>query len=105
MPDRTINILVYGNDPCPQSTEDEIVVCARRPERERYRIPKSLRRQERSASSWTNRVEELEAASRPSMPGSCSAVGSFGQSGCTQQMINQWYRERRAARARAKANR
>src|SRR5207302_9162497 len=31
-------IIVYGNDPCPRSTEDQVVVCARRPEGERYRI-------------------------------------------------------------------
>ena len=42
-PERIINLLVYGDDPCPQSQGDEIVVCARRPEAERYRIPKKLR--------------------------------------------------------------
>ena len=30
-------IIVYGNDPCPRSTDDQVVVCARRPEAERYR--------------------------------------------------------------------
>ena len=34
-PERIINLLVYGDDPCPQSQGDEIVVCARRPEAER----------------------------------------------------------------------
>ena len=32
-------IIVYGNDPCPRSTDDQVVVCARRPETERYRLP------------------------------------------------------------------
>ena len=36
-------IIVYGSDPCPRSTDDQVVVCARRPEAERYRIPESLR--------------------------------------------------------------
>ena len=36
-------IIVYGNDPCPRSTDDEVVVCARKPEAERYRIPEKLR--------------------------------------------------------------
>ena len=36
-------IVVYGNDPCPRSTDDQVVVCARRPEAERYRIPEKLR--------------------------------------------------------------
>ena len=26
-------IIVYGTDPCPRSTDDEIVVCARKPRR------------------------------------------------------------------------
>jgi hypothetical protein len=99
MPERTINLVVYGDDACPESTEDEIVVCARRPESERYRIPKPLREREPSGdTSWAARNEELEDASRPSRPGSCSVVGSYGQSGCFQQMINQWFRERRANR-------
>ena len=40
-PQRITNLLVYGDDPCPKGEGDEIVVCARRPESERYRIPKS----------------------------------------------------------------
>ncbi len=100
MPERTINILVYGEDPCPEPADpEEIVVCARRPESERYRVPKPLREREATgAVSWSARNEELDEASRPSRPGSCSVVGSYGQSGCFQQMMNQWFRERRASR-------
>ena len=36
-------IIVYGTDPCPRSTDDQVVVCARRPENERYRIPEKYR--------------------------------------------------------------
>ena len=36
-------IIVYGSDPCPRSTDDQVVVCARRPEAERYRIPPKMR--------------------------------------------------------------
>ena len=36
-PDRIATLVVYGDDPCPRSAGDEIVVCARRPENERYR--------------------------------------------------------------------
>ena len=36
---RIRGVVVYGDDPCPQSTADEVVVCARRPDDERYRIP------------------------------------------------------------------
>lgn len=98
-PQRTEHVVVYGNDACPKpADEDEIVVCARRPENERFRIPKSLRDREPSgAASWTSRNEELERDSRPSMPGSCSVVGTYGQSGCFQQMMQRWLAERRAS--------
>ena len=36
-------IIVFGTDPCPRSTDDSIVVCARKPEGERFRIPEKLR--------------------------------------------------------------
>jgi hypothetical protein len=98
LPERTHALVVYGDDPCPQpADEEEIVVCARKPENERYRVPKSLRNSDDPPSevSWGSRVEDLEEASRASRPGSCSVVGSYGQTGCTQQLIRQWYRERR----------
>ena len=103
LPERTQTLVVYGEDPCPKpSDEEEIVVCARKPENERYRVPKSLRNRDDPPTevSWASRTEELEEASRASRPGSCSVVGSFGQTGCTQQLIRQWYNDRRASRGR-----
>ena len=100
VPGRRAELTVYGDDPCPQSTDDEIVVCHRRPEDERYRIPAPLRRSsQNSEQSWGARVETLDEVSRDTRPNSCSVVGAFGQSGCTQQMIRQWYAERRARRS------
>lgn len=99
-PARQAELTVYGDDPCPRSTDEEIVVCHRRPEEERYRIPAPLRRSTRNAEqAWTSRVEGLEEASRDARPGSCSVVGSFGQSGCTQALIRQWFEARRARRS------
>jgi hypothetical protein len=103
LPERTQTLVVYGEDPCPQpADEEEIVVCARKPENERYRVPKSLRNRDDPPTevSWASRTEELEEASRPGRPGSCSVVGSFGQTGCTQQLIRQWYNDRRGRRSR-----
>ena len=81
-------IIVYGNDPCPRSTDDDIVVCSRRPEEERYRIAPNLRpsgtRQERE--SWSSRSEELKTIGATGI-GSCSAVGPGGQTGCLIQDI------------------
>ena len=91
------SLIVYGDDPCPPSPGDEIVVCARRPEGERYRIPEGLRRGDRPPEqSWGNRAAELEDAQRDGRPNSCTVVGSFGQTGCTADMLRQWYAERRA---------
>jgi hypothetical protein len=99
-PERTTSAVVYGSDPCPKAEEGEIVVCARRPEGDRYRIPRDLRDADRPLSevSWGARNQLLEDAARVNLPGSCSAVGSYGQSGCQRQMIDQWYRERREQR-------
>lgn len=101
-PERESTMVVYGEDPCPQSTdadgEEEIVVCARRPEEERYRIPAPLRQTAPSEVAWGSRVDALEETARDGRPNSCSVVGSYGQTGCTQQMVRQWYAERRLRR-------
>ena len=39
-PEKVVNVTVYGTDPCPKSTEGVVVVCGRRSDNERYRIPK-----------------------------------------------------------------
>jgi hypothetical protein len=103
-PERETRLLVYGDDPCPQAEdEEEIVVCARRPEDERYRIPPRFRAQrDRPLEvSWTARAWELEDAQRFTRPNSCSVVGSDGQTGCTEAMIRQWAAERRAEASRS----
>ncbi|MBV9932439.1 MAG: hypothetical protein JO013_16055 [Alphaproteobacteria bacterium] len=101
-PQKVVNVTVYGNDPCPKSSDGVIVVCGRRSDNERYRIPKELRHrgEQPSETSWASRTRALEEASRPSMPGSCSPVGSWGQTGCFQQMLRQWA----AARAQARSD-
>jgi hypothetical protein len=88
--DRVSEIIVYGNDPCPRSTDDAIVVCARKPETERYRIPEKLRssgsRQSRQA--WANRARQLETVGATGI-NSCSPVGPAGFTGCLTQVIKQ----------------
>ena len=102
-PERETSVIVYGDDPCPQpQAEDEIVVCARRPEEERYRIPEPLRRaaDRPPETSWSSQVAALEEAQRETRPDGCSVVGSFGQTGCTQEMLRRWRAERRALEGR-----
>jgi hypothetical protein len=97
---RTISIVVYGNDACPQGKADEIVVCAREPESERYRIPKRFRGKKvepAPGNSWANKTRSTEDASRMAagLPDTCSAVGTGGQSGCYSHFVNQAAAERR----------
>jgi hypothetical protein len=46
-------------------------------------------------------METVEQLNRSGLPNSCSPVGSGGQTGCTRQMIQQWYQERLNAKAKA----
>jgi hypothetical protein len=89
-------IIVYGTDPCPRSTDDDVVVCRRRPEEERFRIPEVLREtgtlQQRQ--SWTRQAEALATAGATGV-GSCSAVGPGGHTGCAQHEINRAFGDRR----------
>lgn len=99
-PPRESTLVIFGDDPCPTSQSDnEVVVCARRPEEERYRIPRRIREAQPIDTSWGSRVASLDDESRPMRPDSCSVVGSYGFTGCTGQMLRQWYAERRARRA------
>jgi hypothetical protein len=100
-PERISALTVYGDDPCPRSSGDEIVVCARQPESERFRVPKRFRNQRKrdpGGTAWGARVQTLEYVSRTGRPNSCSPVGSFGQTGCTQQFLSQWRAERNQAK-------
>jgi hypothetical protein len=95
-------IIVYGADPCPRSTDDQVVVCARRPESERYRIPEKYRqtgsRQARDA--WANKARALETVGSTGI-NSCSPVGPGGYTGCLQNMIDRAKAESRETNSQA----
>ena len=94
-PSRVSEIIVYGTDPCPRSTDDDVVVCARKPESERFRIPERLRTggSLQSRQSWANRAIAFETYGKTGI-NSCSPVGAGGFTGCTQKLIDQAFRER-----------
>lgn len=96
-PERVFALVVYGDDACPTGEGDEIVVCARKPESERYRIPKTLRDKPAVAGGpgWGSQVANMEAIGRQTLPGSCSVNGSNGFTGCTAAALRQWFAERR----------
>lgn len=88
-------MIVYGDDPCPPSTDDTIVVCARKPDKERYRIPEALRGDPNDPTNqaWATRAQALEYAGRSGI-GSCTPVGPGGASGCFNQIVRQARAER-----------
>jgi hypothetical protein len=92
---RVSQLIVYGDDPCPASTADVIVVCARRGEDERYRIPEALRGTgQRGEESWAANARSLETVGRTGIQ-SCSTVGPGGFTGCWNEMIRQSREDRR----------
>ena len=102
--DSISEVIVYGNDPCPRSTNNEVVVCARKPEGDRFRIPEKLRtggpRQERD--SWANKARALETVGATGT-NSCSPVGPGGFTGCLTQVIKQAKQESREAKEQGTA--
>ena len=90
-------LVTYGDEDCPPAQGDEIVVCARLPESERYRIPAPLREKKVDAvggMSWASHVESYDKVARLSRPDSCSSVGSYGYSGCAAKALRDWFEER-----------
>lgn len=106
-PKRTVVATVYGNDPCPTGAGGEIVVCGRRPESERYRLPRAARGRHAAENpannAWANKVRANEDASRTAagLPDTCSAVGSGGQSGCQHKFLMQSRLQRQEGQAEA----
>lgn len=98
-------IIVYGTDPCPRSTDDTVYVCARKNESERFRIPEALRPggSLQSRESWAVRARAFETVGATGI-NSCSPVGPAGYTGCAQQLTRQAFRElREQDEANAKA--
>lgn len=94
--DEKVNqLIVYGDDVCPPSSGNEITVCARKGESERYRIPEALRETfSPENDAWTNRVLAYETVGSNGTL-SCSPVGAGGFTGCVGKLIDTAYAEKR----------
>lgn len=96
-------LVIYGNDKCPtNSNGEEIVVCKRLDEAERYRIPTNLREQggpPQKTESWAVRSEDAMTSGNFGT-GSCSTTGAGGGTGC---FVRQATAARAETRARKKA--
>ncbi|MCD2323649.1 hypothetical protein LQ953_06420 [Sphingomonas sp. IC-56] len=94
-------LVIYGEDKCPtNSNGEEVVICRRLDESERFRIPKTLREQPgppQQTESWAVRSQgALEEGAFGT--GSCSTVGAGGGTGC-------FVRQARQAKAESNARR
>jgi hypothetical protein len=98
-------LIIFGQDKCPtDSSGNEIVVCSRRPEAERFRIPKELRTPAPSPEnqSWSQRAASTVNDVGRTGAGSCSAVGGMGWTGCFLQDFKKARAEKRRQEAAAR---
>ena len=94
-------LVVFGNDKCPTSNGEEIVVCSRKPEGERYRIPQELRESAKTpvSPSWTDRAMNLEYVGRQGTS-TCTPGGGGGDwTGCWSDLMKQARAERKEKKA------
>jgi hypothetical protein len=97
--DAKINqLIVYGDDPCPESTDEQINVCARLNDKERFRIPTNLRDNPNDPvnQAWGARAVELQYVGRGGI-GSCSTTGPGGMIGCYNDLVRRARAERQGA--------
>jgi hypothetical protein len=89
-------VIIYGDDKCPVSTDDIIVVCAALDEKERYRIPKKLRDNPNDLrnQAWASRVKSYQYVGESGIM-SCTPTMSGGLSGCGLKDIDNAYAERK----------
>ncbi len=94
--ERVNQVIVYGDQPCPEARDDsEIVVCVR--QEDPYRVPQDLRQSDAPQNeSWANRVAANADVGATGV-GSCSTVGQEGQTGCQLDRIEQAYAEKENA--------
>jgi hypothetical protein len=95
--ERVNQLIIYGDDKCPESKDNEITVCARKAEQERYRIPENLRESTSVQNgAWNNRVLAYETIGKTGTL-SCSPVGPGGFTGCLNKIIDTAYAEKRGS--------
>jgi len=93
--DKVNMVIAYSEDECPEAQEGEIVVCEILVEAERYRIPSNLRTSDNpDNTSWTRKVDKFRYEGDFGIM-SCSPAGAGGELGCTQQMIDAAYADKK----------
>lgn len=91
-PRKIRSVMLSAGQKCPPpSSPDEVVVCGNL--EDQYRIPKELRNEGPIAppnQSWAAKQSVNDEVGREAggLPNTCSPVGTGGQTGCTQVMLN-----------------
>jgi hypothetical protein len=88
-------LFIYGDDPCPESTNETITVCYKLKEGDRYRIPENLRSDPNDPANqaWAARATAMEFVGRSGI-GSCSTTGPGGMTGCFSDLVHAYRAER-----------
>ncbi len=88
-------VIIFGEDQCPESTDEQINVCAILVEADRYRIPAVLRDDPNNPrnDAWMNRVLAYQYVGREGTL-SCSPSGAGGFTGCGIKAIDAAYAEK-----------
>jgi hypothetical protein len=96
--DRVVD--VYGDEKCPSSNGQQIVVCRHHDIQEKYRIPKDLRDSELAPQAAGGNTNALSAVNTTGGTGvqiqSCNAIGSGVNAGCTKSQLDNWKAQQRA---------
>lgn len=96
--DRIIDI--YGNEKCPSSNGQQIVVCHHHDAQEQFRIPKDLRDQEPAPQAGGGNANAMNAQATTGGTGvqinSCNAIGGGVNAGCTKKGIDAWKAQQQA---------
>lgn len=93
--DKVNMVIAYSEDECPEAREGEIVVCEILVESERYRIPSNLRVSDNPANvSRSRQVDKIRYSGAFGIM-SCDPAGAGGSLGCTQQMIDAAYADKK----------
>lgn len=100
-------LVIYGNDRCPTTKAgEEVTVCARRPESDRYRIPSELRSGPLSTADqpWAARAGSVASVGGEMGSTTCSNVGGGGGSSCFANQMRQAHDEKAATKAAQSAS-
>jgi hypothetical protein len=91
-------VVVYGKEACPRPTRpDEVIVCARRPAEDQFRIPPALRTE--PGEGETDAAERRAAIVAPTgVASGCNETGPNPGPGCMTQAWSQGPRLRDTAR-------